>query len=185
MSDVMVVCTANLCRSPMAEHMLRRRLWLSGYEWSVTSAGIAAVTGQRMHELAQATLLSRGLNVSNRWRTTRFTAARAESARLILTATHEQLVQVLSVLPSAARRAFVLGQFAHLLSLSPAQASSPEELIAIATETRATIQPRPRDDDDITDPMGKKEAAFQHCAQRLDDELERVTERLAAGIHRA
>ena len=38
---ILFVCLGNICRSPMAEAALRRRLDASGLEWSVDSAGTA------------------------------------------------------------------------------------------------------------------------------------------------
>jgi protein-tyrosine-phosphatase len=44
---VLVVCTANICRSPVAEALLRRRLAAAGRgEWQVSSAGTWAEPGR-------------------------------------------------------------------------------------------------------------------------------------------
>jgi len=40
--SVLVVCTGNLCRSPLAEALLRRRLQEAGLDADVASAGTAA-----------------------------------------------------------------------------------------------------------------------------------------------
>ena len=43
---ILVVCTGNLCRSPFAEHLLRRRLGEAGLlDIAVASAGIGAMPG--------------------------------------------------------------------------------------------------------------------------------------------
>jgi len=39
---VLFVCTANHCRSPIAEHLLRRELASRDLDWSVASAGTRA-----------------------------------------------------------------------------------------------------------------------------------------------
>lgn len=47
MPHVLIVCTANICRSPVAEALLRERLSkLDGSEWQVSSAGTWASVGQ-------------------------------------------------------------------------------------------------------------------------------------------
>ncbi len=43
--QILCVCTGNICRSPMAEALLRHRLG-AGSRWQVKSAGVAAPTGQ-------------------------------------------------------------------------------------------------------------------------------------------
>jgi protein-tyrosine phosphatase len=177
----MFVCTANLCRSPMAEHLLKRRLVRAGFDWTVNSVGTDATDGRDMHPSTRTTLTGLGANVSSRWRSTRFSAARASSARLILTATHAHLAYVLDAVPSAARRSFVLGQFAYLLAHNYDRAESPEDLIRLAVTARAEVQPRPRDRDDLADPIGRADDAFRYCAGRIDDDLAHVMARLAPG----
>lgn len=44
---VLVVCTRNLCRSPLVQALLRRELEAAGIEATVSSAGLAAPAGQR------------------------------------------------------------------------------------------------------------------------------------------
>jgi protein-tyrosine phosphatase len=40
MAHVLIVCTANICRSPLVEAMLRQKLQINGYkDWVVSSAG--------------------------------------------------------------------------------------------------------------------------------------------------
>ena len=52
MAHIMVVCTANICRSPVAETLLRDRLEKEGLaDWEVSSAGTWAETGQRAVEM--------------------------------------------------------------------------------------------------------------------------------------
>ncbi|MEZ5174945.1 MAG: low molecular weight phosphatase family protein [Acidimicrobiia bacterium] len=42
-TSILFVCSGNICRSPLAEYLARRR-WPPG-DWSVSSAGIAATPG--------------------------------------------------------------------------------------------------------------------------------------------
>lgn len=59
--SVLLVCTANLCRSPMAEAMLRHRLAEMGMERQVrvASAGIRALVGWPMDPRALSVLTAR------------------------------------------------------------------------------------------------------------------------------
>ena len=43
-SQVLFICTGNVCRSPMAEHLLRRHLGAQA-KWKVSSAGLFTGNG--------------------------------------------------------------------------------------------------------------------------------------------
>jgi protein-tyrosine phosphatase len=60
--DVLVVCTGNICRSPLAEALLTRELADSGIQ--IQSAGIAALVGRPADLLAQEVAVERGLDLS-------------------------------------------------------------------------------------------------------------------------
>jgi len=66
---ILIVCTGNLCRSPIAEHLFRRALaarfgvsedQLAGRGWIVESAGTHAVDGLDMPENAKRALAEQG-----------------------------------------------------------------------------------------------------------------------------
>jgi len=69
MPRVLVVCSGNTCRSPLAERLLARELRRSaGPEWllpTVESAGLAAEPGHPATDLAIAALAERGLDLSD------------------------------------------------------------------------------------------------------------------------
>jgi protein-tyrosine phosphatase len=60
---ILFVCTANICRSPMAAALMRQRLASLGLagELQVLSAGVYAPEGRPASELAIATLAGRGI----------------------------------------------------------------------------------------------------------------------------
>lgn len=65
MPRVLVVCTANICRSPVVEALLRRRLQEQGAsEWHVESAGTWAMQGQAPSRYSALLMAERGLDIS-------------------------------------------------------------------------------------------------------------------------
>src|SRR2546428_9163909 len=60
---VPIVCTGNICRSPMAEALLARRLRDRGIEGTVTSAGISALVGYPADAMARELMTARGLDL--------------------------------------------------------------------------------------------------------------------------
>ncbi len=70
MPEVLVICTANICRSPVAEAVLRSRLEERGTdlpgdrEWRVTSGGTLAFPGYGAAEHSAAVMAELGFDLS-------------------------------------------------------------------------------------------------------------------------
>jgi protein-tyrosine-phosphatase len=60
--QILFVCTGNICRSPMAEYVLRARLGQDS-EWKVASAGVAAINGEPASEEAVEVCRELGLDL--------------------------------------------------------------------------------------------------------------------------
>lgn len=90
MPSVLFVCTANICRSPMAEALLKARRAGFGAEGNaafkqVASAGArASPRAEKVDARAAAALLRAGLTVEKKWRSQRICAEHFESYDLIL-----------------------------------------------------------------------------------------------------
>jgi protein-tyrosine phosphatase len=63
LDHVLIVCTGNICRSPMAEGLLRARLARLGHG-TVESAGIAALVGRPAEPHAIEACARRGVDIS-------------------------------------------------------------------------------------------------------------------------
>lgn len=61
--NILVICTGNICRSPMAEGLLRSSTG-RGAEFAVSSAGVAALVGEPPADEALAVMRSRGIDIS-------------------------------------------------------------------------------------------------------------------------
>jgi len=172
---VLFVCTANVCRSPLAEHLMRHEMGsrLGGRfedRWVVRSAGTHAMIGAPIHGLAREALLERGVAVPET-AARQLTPSMIERADLVLTSTRAQRAMVAQLLPAAVRRTFTLRQFARL-SLAGAEIEAEAEvetrrghdLLERAALGRTRVQPVDEADDAVEDPIGKDLAAFRRCA---------------------
>ena len=65
MHSVLFVCSANICRSPMAMGLLRKLTETDQSNWSIDSAGVWAVPGLHPSEFAQLALAEKGIDISD------------------------------------------------------------------------------------------------------------------------
>jgi protein-tyrosine phosphatase len=71
---VLMVCLGNICRSPLAEGILRDKARQAGLHWEIDSAGTNGYhTGEAPHHLSQKVARINGLDISKQ-RARRFTA---------------------------------------------------------------------------------------------------------------
>lgn len=63
---VLMVCLGNICRSPLAEGILKEKLKKAGLDWTVDSAGTNSYhIGQAPHLLSQKVAMLNGIDISN------------------------------------------------------------------------------------------------------------------------
>lgn len=167
---VLFVCTGNVCRSPMAEHLLRSAV--PGLE--VSSAGTHALVGEPMQPFALATLAGRGIDGSA-FRARQLTAELVEGADLVLAASREHRAAAVTLVPRAAARSFTVRELDRLLS---AATEPTADLLAAARAQRGLVRPERPEDDDVADPIGGPESGYVACAQLLDRSLAQLVGRL-------
>jgi protein-tyrosine phosphatase len=182
--QVLIVCSANHCRSPLAEFLLCEAIRGAADGWSIASAGTHALNGIPMHESAADLLAERGID-SDWWSSQRLTGALVAGADLVLTAELSHRSEVVTLDPRALRKTFTLLQFARLSEqVGPVTALSGHqqgvELLARATAARSQLQPNPPELDEIDDPMGRGAHAFQLCADTITRAIDEITRPLAA-----
>lgn len=105
--NVLVLCEGNICRSPLAEALLREAL---GPQVEVHSAGMGAMVGHPAHEETQAILREANLDGSAH-RGRQFTPEIALKADLILVMDRAQKEACERIAPSARGRVFLLGHW--------------------------------------------------------------------------
>ncbi|MCW2498766.1 MAG: etp, partial [Frankiales bacterium] len=117
---VLHVCTGNICRSPMAEHLmregLRQRLGDRADAFVIESAGTWGHTGSAMEPFALSTLAALGHDGSA-FQARELVAEHVAAADLVLGATREHRAAAVVLQPRAAKRTFTLREFDRLLSV--------------------------------------------------------------------
>ncbi|MCK9876465.1 protein-tyrosine-phosphatase [Frankia sp. Ag45/Mut15] len=183
---VLMVCTGNLCRSPLAQHLAAAyfpaRRGSPGAAWvsqqlAIASAGVHACDGDAMHRHSVELLRARGLDPTG-FHSRRLTPDLVERSDLVLCATREHRSAVVTQCPRALRRTFTLREFARLTSavrladlpIGPVRPAG-ELLVAAALRARATGRIVPAELDDLTDPIDEGRPRFEACASMIDDAL--------------
>lgn len=184
--QVLFVCTANHCRSPIAEQLLAHdaaKRFGTNDGWQVASAGTDIPGPWPLHDLA-ATVLAQRLPAVAEHRSVALTPSAITDSGLILTASRRHRSVVVSTVPAAVGRTFTILQFARLCDqVDKITGDDPgelgRELVVQAKLARSSLQPVPGDEDDLPDPMGRGLAEFTLCADRLQDAINRILRPLA------
>ena len=102
---VLVVCIGNICRSPMAEGLLRNVL----PDTKIVSAGLGALVGQPADPHAVAVMKDLGLDISGH-RAKQLSGGLAKQADLILVMDNAQRQEIQHLHPATTCRVFRLGE---------------------------------------------------------------------------
>lgn len=109
---VLVVCSGNTCRSPMATAMLRH-LWQQGggSNLELTSAGTSAFPGMEATEHAVAAMKNRGLDIGGH-RSQAVSDVMLDGVDLVLTMTERHKEYILMLWPHLKDKVHTLGDYA-------------------------------------------------------------------------
>lgn len=146
-SHLMFVCTANICRSPVAELMLRHRLGdLDGSQ--VSSAGVRAHPDLPIDTRMRHLLAADGI-VSDDFRATEVDSELLERASVIVTMTRKHRSTLVTRQPELLGRTFTLLELSALLSEtgpadSLAELASRRPYLSIAAAELDVVDPYKR-----------------------------------------
>ena len=184
---VLHVCTGNICRSPVAEHLMRAALAGRNVEGvEVLSAGTHGLVGEGVFPHAATELSQRGIDSAG-FRARRLTADLVAEADLVLGATREHRAAAVTLQPRAASRTFTLREFDRLLSVvvPTGLPDDPVErarlLVAQAAGQRGLIRADRPEDDDVTDPYGGPASGYPPMARLVEASLQRWLDLVAGG----
>ncbi|MCZ2819107.1 hypothetical protein O2V63_02045 [Modestobacter sp. VKM Ac-2977] len=166
---VLLVCTANICRSPAAEALLRAEL-AAADDVEVASAGLTARVGSAIApEMANALAVP-----VTGFQARQVTSEVVGGADLVLTMTREQRAALVALVPAAVRRTFTLKEFAALVALAAGRArvsgaSTRQRLSSATAEAPRFRSARVAGaEDDIADPYGGRPADYSRAAGEIE-----------------
>lgn len=171
--QLLMVCTANIARSPSAEVLARQMLAESDrpHGWTVASAGVQAIPGAGLDPTMGAELLQRGLDPS-RHRARQLNATIMDAADLVLTFETRHRSWILAEWPGAARRVFTIRRAAALLADRPRRADAVDYLAADDTGHTSA--------DNFADPYGLGADAARVAVAEIEHLLTGVVRALTA-----
>ncbi len=148
MSAVLFICTGNICRSPMAAGLLRRKLAaeVPHATHRVWSAGTWALDGQAASEHALAVMAERGIDISDHVAHS-VNGADVAEADLVLTMSQEHVEFVLRMWPQYRWKVHRLAEMAGKKK-------------------------------DVWDPYGESVEAYREAAEIISDYIDRGIKRI-------
>lgn len=185
--NILVVCTGNICRSPLGEVVLRARLQPLGVQ--VHSAGTHAVVGHEMTEPAQALAVESGAKAEDAAsHTARYLVeSMLVEADLVLAMTREHRSHAVRMVPARVRTTYTVREFARLTSAlsteeahTAADAAGNDPKARLAAVLQAVIAQRGRvtianpQEDDVVDPYRRSREVYVKSSAQLMPALSEV-----------
>ncbi|MEW1958944.1 hypothetical protein [Kineococcus sp. NPDC059986] len=183
--EVLLVCTANVSRSPMAASLLRHhltdRFGERGATIRVASAGTTALVGEPVDPDVATVLRTIGRpDLTGGESGRQVDAQLVGAADLVLTMTREQRGVVIALVPPAQRRVFTVLELARIARMLGDQKRLPpsaspgagwKALVGAAPAWRGPTSPQDPARDDVDDVHRAKLDVQVKAARRLDDAL--------------
>jgi protein-tyrosine phosphatase len=178
---LLFVCTANQCRSAMAEQLVRQALAARPdvLDIEVGSAGTHAFDGIPMAGSCAAAVRNLGIEVHD-LRSRRLTPALIAASGVLLTMERAHLEAASALTSAAFDKTFTLREFARLTGAGsalalPAGAPAAERarlLVALAARMRREAPPVTAGHDDIFDPIGGRAADVKASLELIREALD-------------
>ncbi|MFK4759332.1 low molecular weight phosphatase family protein [Microbacterium sp. ZW T5_45] len=192
---ILMVCTGNICRSPMAEVLLRARL--PGVGARVHSAGTRALIDHEMDRTMQEVALRHGgaSEEAAAHRARQLRESLADDADLVLAMSREHRTAAVELSPRHLRRTFTVREFARLSSsidddaisrTADAVGSAPRArlaaVIALVSGRRGHTTPGVAADDDVVDPYRRAHEVYEESAAQLVPAVDEVARVLRSAL---
>jgi len=187
--NVLFVCTGNICRSPMADQILEQLAKKHNLPLSVSSAGVAAMTGEPMTRESAESMAQRGYKPGPH-KARDLAPQLLNASDLVITMTLDHRSDIARMLPKASRYSFTLDEFARLASFLMNDPQYSEEFKKKPKETRAQylarvfkeatllrgMVPTGEEPRDVIDPYGESLEIYTQVAEQIDEMIKVVVE---------
>ena len=166
--QVLFVCTGNICRSPMAEHLFRLRAKEAGLDVETVSAGTWATDGTPATDEAQQVLVGAGVDGGGAvHRSQTLTKEMVERADAVVAMTSVHLREIESIAPGSKGKVFLMKELVELADGGP---GLPGLLMAERPEWRRAL--------DLDDPMGFGIGTYRSCFRDISTGIDELIRRL-------
>jgi len=169
-----VLCTGNICGSPMGEALLADRLAKRGVDAVVSSAGLV-LTGQPASAHAITALAARGIDHSAH-RSRIMDTGILESADLVLAMTREHLREAAVTNPARFDRTFTLKELVRRAAEAGSRPQGQDlgewlDKLASGRDRRDLLGQA--DEDDVADPYGSDRESYERTCREIEGLIDR------------
>lgn len=162
---LLVVCTANICRSVIAERMLGAEIAARGLAADVESCGLL-FDGEPASAAVLAVLDEHGLDARDH-RSRRFTPELLDGVDLVVTMERNHARELALSVAGASPRIHTLGALVRWLATHDRDERTPAELVAAAAADRRSSDLLGSGSDEVDDPHGRSKRVHRRTAERL------------------
>ena len=170
---VLFICTGNICRSPMGELLLTQFM----PDLESDSAGTRGLVSHEIAPNSKRLLDQHGIDSSS-FRAKRVTPQIAQGSDLILCFEHEQRKEIAVIAPTAARKTFLIDDFANMCVYCKEQGymggNTRQEKLESVIDNASMIRPMIPDTNNVEDPIGKDFAVYQAAYNEICKALQTI-----------